>query len=98
MREDLKDKEVEVESGRSTRNLEKQKSVEAAVNAFRNVVNEKSNLHTELKMHSADLQKLMADISERGQLQCSLRLKVPDSEPGGIELLVTDGPDATQKE
>jgi hypothetical protein len=98
MREDLKDKEVEVESGRSTRNVEKQKSVETAVNAFRNVVNEKSNLHTELKMHSADLQKLMADISERGQLKCSLRLKVPDSEPGGIELLVTDGPDATQKE
>ena len=98
MREDLKDKEVEVESGRSTRNTEKQKSVEAAVNALRNVVNEKSNLHMELKMHSADLQKLMADIAEHGQLKCSLRLKVPDSEPGGIELLVTDGPDSTQKE
>ena len=97
MREELKEKEVAVESGRSDRDEKKQKIAEAAVNGFRNVVNENSNLHTELKTHSADLQKLMADISERGQLKCSLRLKVPDSEPEGIELLVTDGPDATQK-
>jgi hypothetical protein len=98
MREELKEQEIAVESGRSTRNVEKQKSVEAAVNAFRTVVNENGNLLKEFKTHSADLQKLMADIAEHGQLKCSLRLKVPDAEPGGIELLVTDGPDVTQKE
>jgi hypothetical protein len=98
MREELREQEIAVESGRSTRNVEKQKSVEAAVNAFRTVVNENGNLLKEVKTHSADLQKLMADIAEHGQLKCSLRLKVPDAEPGGIELLVTDGPDVTQKE
>ena len=98
MREELREQEIAVESGRSTRNVEKQKSVDAAVNAFRTVVNENGNLLKEVKTHSADLQKLMADIAEHGQLKCSLRLKVPDAEPGGIELLVTDGPDVTQKE
>ena len=97
MREELKEQEIAVESGRSTRNVEKQKSAEAAVNAFRTVVSENSNLLKEFKTHSADLQKLMADIAEHGQLKCSLRLKIPDAEPGGIELLVTDGPDVTQK-
>jgi hypothetical protein len=72
--------------------------IDAAVNAFRTVINEKSDLHAELKSHSADLKKLMADIAQHGQLKCSLRLKVPDSEPGGIELLVTDGPDETLNE
>ena len=98
MREELKEQEIAVESGRSDRDDKKQKIVEAAVNTFRTAVNENSNLLKEVKTHSADLQKLMADVSERGQLKYSLRLKVPDAEPGGIELLVTDGPDATQKE
>jgi hypothetical protein len=98
MREELKEQEIAVESGRSDRDDKKQKIIEAAVNTFRTAVKENSNLLKEVKTHSADLQKLMADVSERGQLKYSLRLKVPDAEPGGIELLVTDGPDATQKE
>lgn len=98
MREELKEQEIAVESGRSTRNVEKQKNAAAAVNAFRTVINENSNLLREFKTLSADLQKLMADIAEHGQLKCSLRLKIPDAESGGIELLVTDGPDVTQKE
>jgi hypothetical protein len=96
MREELKEKEVDAESGRPGRDAKKQQLVDADVNAFREVVNQNSNLQAELKSHSADLQKLMADIAQQGQFKCSLRLKVPDSEPGGIELLVTDGPDATQ--
>jgi hypothetical protein len=98
MREELMEKEKAAESGRSERDEKKQKMIDAAVNAFRDVVNQNSNLHAELKSHSADLKKLMADIAQHGQLKCSLRLKVPDAEPGGIELLVTDGPDATQNE
>lgn len=97
-REELKEKEVAVESGRSSRNEMEQKNFENRVNSLRDKVNKKSGVHAELKMHFADLQKLMADIAERGQFKCSLRLKVPDSDPGGIELLVTDGPDTTLKE
>ncbi len=96
MREELAEKELAAESGRSERDAKKQKIIDTAVNAFRDAVNEKGKLHTELKTHSADLQKLMADIAQHGQLKYSLRLKIPDSEPGGIELLVTEGPDKTQ--
>lgn len=98
MREELKEKEEAAESGRSERDEKKQRVIDDAVNAFRNVVKENSDLHAELKSHSTDLQKLMADIAQHGQLKVSLRLRVPDSEPGGIELLVTDGPDETQNQ
>jgi Skp family chaperone for outer membrane proteins len=98
MREELMEKEKAAESGRSERDEKKQKLIEAAVNSFRDLVKQNSDLHAELKSHSADLKKLMADIAQHGQFKCSLRLKVPDSEPGGIELLVTDGPDETQNE
>lgn len=96
LREELKEKMVAAEAGRAGRDEKKQKMIDETVNAFRNVVNENSRLHTELKSHSADLQKLMADIAQHGQLKCTLRLKVPDSEPGGIELLAMDGPDVTR--
>ena len=91
---DLLREQADVESGKVTRDKVKQDKYRAA----RVRVEEDAKQHLELQGLANDLQKLMADIAQHGQLKCSLRLKVPDSEPGGIELLVTDGPDATQKE
>ena len=98
LREELKDRETKLEMARGSLDDKKLKELEESVKGFRRQVNEQSDEHVELKAHLHELQQLMEKIAESGQLKCSLRLKVPDSEPEGIELLVTDGPDTAQKE
>ena len=97
-REELKDQETNLELIRSSLDDETLKKHQESLNRFRKRVTEKSDEHVQVKAHFHDMQQLMAKIAESGQLKCSLRLKVPDAESGGIELLVTDGPDTTQKE
>ena len=98
LREELKDRETKLEMARGSLDDKKLKELEESVKGFRRQVNEQSDEHVELKAHFHELQQLMVKIAESGQLKCSLKLKVPDSEPEGIELLVTDGPDTAQKE
>ncbi len=97
-REDLKDRETKLEMIRSTLDDKTLKERQETLDVFRRTLNEKSDEHVQVKAHFHEMQQLMAKIAESGQLNCSLRLKVPDAESGGIELLVTDGPDTTQKE
>ena len=96
LREELKRQETALESARGSLAGKKLTELEERVNRSRNKTNEQGLQHQELQALANDLPKLMSDIAEHGQLKCSLRLKLPDADPGGIQLLITDGPDTTQ--
>ena len=67
--------------------LEELKKVIAGLDEY---INKWDPEYEQLQLLANDLNQLLDDISQNGQLQFSLRLMIPDAGAGGIELIVTD--------
>lgn len=69
---------------------------DAEVERLKTILGRRNPEYDQLQLLAVDMNQMLAEISENGQLQFSLRLMIPGAGAEGIELVTTDGWVATE--